>query len=129
MPATSILIPVKSTARAKGRLAFVLDQATRRQLSLSMLEDVLEAVMPAVGRGVAAVYVATADAGAMAIARRFGVTVLAETEQRSESYSVDAASRLLTAQGVEALLTIPADIPGVRTEGCDTAEDVKARLA
>ena len=116
MPATSILIPVKSTARAKGRLASVLDQATRRQLSLSMLEDVLEAVTPAVGRGVAAVYVATADAGAMAIARRYGATVLAETEQRSESYSVDGASRLLAAQGVEALLTIPADIPGIRTE-------------
>ncbi len=116
MPATSILIPVKSTLRAKGRLASLLDQATRGSLSLSMLEDVLGAVMPLVGRGVEAVYVATADTQAMAIARQRGATVLAETEQRSESYSVDAASRGLAAQGVEALLTIPADIPGIRTE-------------
>ncbi len=116
MPSTAILIPVKTTARAKGRLASVLDQTTRQQLSLSMLEDVLEAVTPAVGRGVTAVYVATADAEAMAIACRYGATILEETEQRSESYSVDAASRRLGAQGVQALLTIPADIPAARPE-------------
>ena len=65
MPRTSILIPVKSTARAKGRLGTLLDQATRQQLSLHMLEDVLAAVMPAVGTLVEAVYVATSDAEAM----------------------------------------------------------------
>lgn len=116
MPSTSILIPVKSTARAKGRLGSLLDQPTRQQLSLHMLEDVLSAVMPAAGSLVEAVYVTTSDPDAMAMARRYGATVLEEQEQRSESYSVDAASRACAARGVEALLTIPADVPAIRTE-------------
>ncbi|MBI4840761.1 MAG: coenzyme F420-0:L-glutamate ligase [candidate division NC10 bacterium] len=115
-PRTAILIPVKSTARAKGRLGSVLDQTARQQLSLAMLEDVLAAVMPAAGSLVDAVYVATSDPGAMAIARRHGATVLPEKEQRSESHSVDAASRACTARRVEAVLTVPADVPAVRTE-------------
>jgi coenzyme F420-0:L-glutamate ligase / coenzyme F420-1:gamma-L-glutamate ligase len=113
---TSILIPVKSTAKAKGRLGSLLDQPTRQRLSLYMLEDVLAAVMPAAGTLVETVYVATSDSEAMAIARRCGATVLEEQEQRSESYSVDAASRACAARGVEALLTVPADIPAIRTE-------------
>ena len=37
-----ILIPVKSLANAKQRLASVLDQATRTELAQAMLFDVLE---------------------------------------------------------------------------------------
>ena len=116
MPSTSILIPVKSTARAKRRLAPLLDQTARQTLSLSMLGDVLAAAMPAAGTLVETVYVATSDPEAMAVARRHGATILEEQEQRSESFSVDAASRLCAGRGVEALLTIPADVPAVRTE-------------
>ncbi|MEK6717599.1 MAG: coenzyme F420-0:L-glutamate ligase [candidate division NC10 bacterium] len=122
-PRTAILIPVKSTARAKGRLGSVLDQAARQQLSLGMLEDVLVAVLPVAGSLVDAIYVATSDPEAMVVARRHGATVLEEKEQRSESHSVDAASRACTAQGVEAVLTIPADVPAVR------AEDIAALLS
>jgi coenzyme F420-0:L-glutamate ligase/coenzyme F420-1:gamma-L-glutamate ligase len=113
---TAILIPVKSTARAKGRLGTVLDQWGRQQLSLAMLEDVLAAVMPAVGGLVDTVYVATSDPEAIAVARTHGAAVLEEQEQQSESHSVDAASRTCAERGVEAVLTIPADIPAVQTE-------------
>ena len=34
-PRTSILIPVKATGRAKGRLAELLDQAARQELALT----------------------------------------------------------------------------------------------
>ena len=115
-PRTAILIPVKSTARAKARLAGLLDQAARRRLSLAMLEDVLAAVMPVVGEGADTVYVTTSDLEAVAIARARGAMILPEQEQRSESHSVDAASQTLAEQGVEAILTIPADIPAVHTE-------------
>ena len=94
-PRTAILIPVKSAARAKGRLAALLDQSARQRLSLAMLEDVLAAVIPAIGNLVDGVFVATTDPEAMAIARTHGATVLPEQEQRSESHSVDAASMLL----------------------------------
>ena len=115
-PRTAILIPVKSTARAKARLAALLDQPARQQLSLAMLEDVLVAVMPATGSLVDGVFVATSDPDATRIARASGATVLTEPEQRSESHSVDTASLLLAEQGMEAVLTIPADIPAVHTE-------------
>jgi coenzyme F420-0:L-glutamate ligase/coenzyme F420-1:gamma-L-glutamate ligase len=114
-PRIAILIPVKFTARAKGRLAQVLDQEARQRLSLTMLEDVLAAVMPTVGTLAQAVYVVTSDLEAMAIARTYGAVVLEEKEQRSESQSVDAASRTCAEQGMDALLTIPADIPALRT--------------
>jgi coenzyme F420-0:L-glutamate ligase/coenzyme F420-1:gamma-L-glutamate ligase len=113
---TAILIPVKATDRAKARLASVLDQATRQRLALSMLEDVLIAVIPTTGRLVDAVYVVTSDPEAMAIARQHGATILEEREQRSESHSVDDASLACAGQGIEAVLTIPADIPAVRSE-------------
>jgi coenzyme F420-0:L-glutamate ligase/coenzyme F420-1:gamma-L-glutamate ligase len=119
-PRIAILVPVKSTARAKGRLAPVLDPGARQRLSLTMLEDVLAAVMPAVGALVEAVMVATSDPGAIGIARSHGATVLEEGEQRSESHSVDAASRTCAERGLEAVLTIPADIPAVRTEDIAT---------
>jgi coenzyme F420-0:L-glutamate ligase/coenzyme F420-1:gamma-L-glutamate ligase len=113
---TAILIPVKWSARAKGRLASVLDQAARQRLSLAMLEDVLLASMPAAGSLVDAVYVATSDSEAMRIARAYGARVLAEEEQRSESQSVDAAAGKLAELGVEGVLAIPADVPAVRPE-------------
>ena len=120
MPRTSILIPVKLAERAKGRLAPILDQPTRQELARVMLEDVLTATMPAVGTLVDAVYVATGDRDAMRAARRHGAGILEEVEQRSESHSVDAASQTCAGQGVEALLTIPADVPAVRTEDIAT---------
>ena len=115
-PRSAILIPVKATGRAKGRRGGLFDQPTRQELALAMLEDVLAAVMPAVGGLVDAVYVATSDRAVMEIARRRGAQVLEEREQRSESASVDAASRECAMRGVEALLTLPADIPAIRTE-------------
>lgn len=121
-PRTSILIPVKSTARAKKRLGSLMDQETRQRLSLVMLEDVLGAVMPTAGYLVDAVYVATSDPEAIHLARRQGATILEEAVQRSESHSVDSASRICARRGVEALLTIPADIPAVR------GQDIEAIL-
>jgi len=115
-PRTSILIPVKSTEKAKGRLATLLDESARQRLSLAMLEDVLAAVMPTVGSLVEAVYVATSDPAAMETARRYQATILEEQEQRSESHSVDAASGVCEGLWVEALLTLPADIPAIQPD-------------
>ena len=119
-PRTAILIPVKSTVRAKGRLGSVLGQEARQQLSLAMLEDVLAAAMPAVGVWVDAVCVATSDPEVAAIAARHEAMVLLEKAQRSESHSVDAASGRCAEEGFEAVLTIPADVPAVRTEDITT---------
>jgi len=115
-PRTAILIPIKATTTAKTRLSSLLDQSVRQRLSLTMLEDVLAAVMPASRNLVDEVFVASSDPDATRIARDSGAMVLLEHEQRSESDSVDAASTALSEQGFEAVLTIPADVPAVHTE-------------
>jgi coenzyme F420-0:L-glutamate ligase/coenzyme F420-1:gamma-L-glutamate ligase len=114
---------VKSVARAKARLATVLGQEARRQLARVMLEDVLAAVMPRCGRELEAAYIVTSDRDAAETARRWGAGVLEEEDQQSESHSVDRACATLAARGFGAVLTLPADVPGVQTQ------DVSAVLA
>ena len=115
-PRVAVLIPVKSVARAKARLATVLGQEARRRLALAMLGDVLAAVVPACGRGVEAVCVVTSDRDAAEAAGQWGAEVLDEEDQRSESHSVDRASAVLAARGFQAVLTLPADVPAVQTQ-------------
>ena len=105
----AILIPVKDLSRAKQRLAEVLQQEARTRLARAMLADVFAAVARA--RSVDAVVVVSSDAGALAAARARRWECLPETEQRSESASVDAASRQCAARGVTALLRLPGDLP------------------
>ena len=117
----AILIPVKDLARAKRRLAGALPQDARTRLARAMLEDVFHAVAGV--RPAASVFVVSSDAGVLAAARARGWQCLPETTQRSESDSVDAASRICSARGVTALLRLPIDIPLVRSE------DIEALLA
>jgi len=109
----AILIPVKDLSRAKQRLAAILPQEARTRLARAMLADVFAAVAGV--RTAAAVFVASSDPAALAAARARGWERLPETEQRSESDSVDAASRLCAARGVSALLRLPGDLPLVRS--------------
>lgn len=111
MPA--ILIPVKDLSRAKQRLAGLLGEAERTALARAMLEDVFGAV--AAARGVDAVFVISSDAPALARARALGWEVFPEHRQLSESHSVDEASRMCQARGVDTLLRLPIDIPLVET--------------
>jgi 2-phospho-L-lactate guanylyltransferase len=117
----AILIPVKSLASAKQRLAGTLPQEERTRLAQAMLEDVFAAVAGVAS--VQSVFVVSSDTFAMAAAERRGWVVLPEREQISESDSVDRASRLCAARGVTALLRVPIDIPLAR------AQDFEALLA
>jgi 2-phospho-L-lactate guanylyltransferase len=117
----AILIPVKDLSRAKQRLALAFPQAERTRLAQSMLRDVFAAVAQ-VGSA-DAVFVVSSDAGALHEAALRGWHILPETEQSSESASVDAASRVCAARGFTALLRLPIDIPLVRPD------DVESLLA
>jgi 2-phospho-L-lactate guanylyltransferase len=108
----AILIPVKDLTRAKQRLAPLLTQAARTELARAMLEDVFNAV--AAARGADSVYVVTSCPEAAERARALGWETLRETEQVSESDSVDRAAKELAARGVELLLRLPIDIPLVQ---------------
>lgn len=107
------VVPVKRMAEAKQRLADVLPAELRQELALAMLEDVLHAL--AAVSGIAGIALATADVGAIGIARRFGASVWRENARDGHTEAVAAAARRLAAQGA-AMLTIPADIPLVQPD-------------
>jgi len=117
----AILIPVKDLTQAKQRLASLIPQKTRTRLARAMLDDVFAAVAGMKSR--VPVFVVSSDAEALAAARALGWECLPETEQHSESRSVDAASRICAERGITGLLRLPIDIPLVR------AEDIDALLA
>jgi len=109
----AVLVPVKSFAAAKMRLGPHYSQAERAALAAAMCEDVFATVAKA---GVERVYVASSEQKALADATALGWRTIPETEQISESRSVDAASRLCEADGVTALLRLPIDIPLVEPD-------------
>ena len=113
----AILIPVKAFARSKERLAPTYSQHERAQLAQAVCEDMFDVVAHV--RGVDRVYVVSAEEHALDLARQLNWSIIRESEQVSESASVDAASRLCAREGVQALLRLPIDIPLV------TAADVE----
>ena len=103
------ITPFKRFGTAKQRLAGCLDEAERALLARAMLEDVLDA-LTGVDRldGIAVVSHETA---APEIGRRHGVRLITETEARGQSRAVSEAVRVLAAEGVDAVLSVPGDVP------------------
>jgi 2-phospho-L-lactate/phosphoenolpyruvate guanylyltransferase len=104
-----ILVPVKSLANAKQRLASVLDQPTRTKLAQAMLFDVLETLgtwenRPEVG-------IVTSDPFALEAARRFEFQIIPDKANRSETDAIEMATRFCESRGVDSTLVIPCDIP------------------
>ena len=69
-----LLIPFKSLATAKQRLAETLDQGQRSQLAEAMLRDVMTAAAGVLGR--IDVALVTGDAHAQAMARQLSFLVI-----------------------------------------------------
>jgi 2-phospho-L-lactate guanylyltransferase len=103
------LLPVKAPANAKQRLSALLTPAQRERLARIMFEEVLEKLCAA--RGLDRVAVVTSDQTAAGHARRAGVLVFEETEQRGHSHSADAAARHAMSLGARTVLLAPIDVP------------------
>ncbi|MBI1762209.1 MAG: 2-phospho-L-lactate guanylyltransferase [Acidobacteria bacterium] len=116
-----ILIPVKDLTRAKQRLAALLTQAERTQLAWAMLENTFAAA--AQTRTIDRIAVVTLYPPAIELAEKYGMEVILEREQISESASVDFGARELRKRGAEAVLRLPIDLPLI------TAEDIETVLA
>jgi 2-phospho-L-lactate guanylyltransferase len=102
------VVPIKETELAKQRLAHLFSQQFRRQLVLTMFEEVMRAVaaVPDLG-GIAVV---TLDPAAKDIALRFGAQIWADGARDGHTGAVTAAARRLAASGAS-MLTLPGDIP------------------
>ena len=108
------IVPVKSLADAKQRLARVLPLRARRRLMLTMLQDVL-AVLRQV-EPLQLVLVVTPDTHAAEVAEDFGARVLHETESRGHSAAAISGFAEARANGAARALTLPADAPLVTAE-------------
>jgi len=112
-----ILIPVKSLAYAKQRLASILDQATRTQLAQAMLFDVLETLRACISP--TEVSVVSSDRFALELARRFEFQIIPDNANRSETDAIETATRFCEQQGIDSTLVIPADIPLIQASEID----------
>ena len=104
-----VIIPVKRLDSSKLRLAPVLTPAQRRQLSLCMLEDILDTL--AGSAAVGGVTVVSCDTNVMKSARAKAVDVL--DTKTDGGYAVDVLKGIehITGKSVRKTLIIPADVP------------------
>ena len=106
------LIPVKGFRNAKQRLSAFLGSAEREALAEAMFRDVLRQVPGA--RGILETVVVTGDDKVAKIAVTLGARVILESAETGETAAVDFARSSLKADGGEAVLIIPGDLPLVR---------------
>lgn len=104
-----LLIPFKSLATAKQRLADALDERQRLQLAEAMLRDVLSAAAEVKDR--IDVALVTGDAQAIAIAKELGFIVIEDTRNESETAAIEMATAWCETQGYDTSIVVPADIP------------------
>lgn len=104
-----LLIPFKSLATAKQRLAQALDARQRSELAEAMLRDVMTAAAGVKDR--IDVALVTGDAQAKTIARDLGFLVIDDTRNESETAAIEMATAWCEAQGYDTTIVVPADIP------------------
>jgi 2-phospho-L-lactate guanylyltransferase len=104
------LVPIKLTVHAKQRLSAVLPPPVRQRLALAMATDVLAAL--AATPGLAGLAVVTVDEEAAALARAHGARVITDGALDGHTGAVEAGARRLAADGAQAVLTMPLDVPG-----------------
>ena len=113
----ALLLPVKDLKNAKKRLTGVLTPEERFVLAEAMLADTIRAVSGV--KRAEKVFVATNYEPVMNIAEEHGWEILRESQQISESDSVDRASRLCEQIGVTGLLRVPLDLPLLQSKDLD----------
>jgi 2-phospho-L-lactate guanylyltransferase len=113
-----LLIPVKDLSQAKQRLATLMAPEERQQLAWVMLEMTLAAAARVCNAD--RVAVVTLYQPAIALAEAYGMEVLLESQQLSESASVDFGSRAVKQRGASAVLRLPIDLPLITTEDIET---------
>ncbi|MGA2903494.1 MAG: 2-phospho-L-lactate guanylyltransferase [Candidatus Korobacteraceae bacterium] len=104
-----LLIPFKSLATAKQRLAEALNQQQRSQLAEAMLRDVLTAAAGVTGR--IDVTLVTGDAQAQAMAKEFDFMVIEDTQNESETAAIQMATEQCEQRGYDTTIVVPGDIP------------------
>ena len=106
---TLAVVPIKSLANAKQRLADTLAGGSRRSLVQAMFTDVLASLRRA--EGVDAIAVVTDDAVADSLASGDRVAVLPDERQAGQSEAAEVGIDYARAHGFERVLLVPGDTP------------------
>lgn len=109
------VVPVKSLSASKKRLSSVLSPQERGQLTLAMLEDVLNALQAST---VNDIVVVSNDLSVNDFVGKFGAKYLAQKISGLNS-AIEEATEWSVQQGAEAVLVLPADIPLLSSEDID----------
>ncbi|HEY1731648.1 MAG TPA: 2-phospho-L-lactate guanylyltransferase [Terriglobales bacterium] len=109
-----LLIPFKSLATAKQRLAEALDARQRSQFAEAMLRDVMAAAAGLKDRIDLALV--TGDEQAQAIAKELGFLVIEDTRNESETAAIEMATGWCESKGYDTTIVVPADIPLMATD-------------
>lgn len=109
------LVPIKSHALAKQRLARVLNPAQRSALVQAMASDLLVAlgqVEQLSGR----IAIVGSDRFASSLAEKFNFRLLSETGDMGLNKALEFARTILVSDGADELMVIHADLPLARPE-------------
>jgi 2-phospho-L-lactate guanylyltransferase len=108
------IVPVKSLAEVKQRLASELPLEIRRQLMLVMLQDVLATLQSVETMG--PILVVSPDAQVADLAERRGVLLLREARGTGHSAAVASGLAFAKSRGAARAIALPADVPLVTAE-------------
>ncbi len=109
-----LLIPFKSLATAKQRLAEALDAGQRSQLAEAMLRDVMAAAAGVKDR--IDVALVSSDVQAQEIAKDLDALLIEDTRNEGETEAIEMATAWCEAQGYDTTIVVPADIPLIAAE-------------
>ena len=101
------VVPVKSLGASKNRLSSVLSPQERSQLTLAMLEDVLNALQTSTVNNTVVV---SNDLTVHDVVDKFGAMYLVQKTSGLNS-AIEEATEWCVKEGAEAILVLPADIP------------------
>jgi len=121
------LLPVKAPQNAKQRLSGILTAAEREALARTLYEQMLETLLSA--RGIDLICVITSDPPSADYARRAGVAIFEEGEQRGHSHSADDAARRAMELGAKTVMMLPIDVPLVTASEIEQLAAITRRSA
>ena len=108
---TVAVLPIKTFARAKHRLADAVGEPDRRALAEAMSGDVLQAL--AAVDGLDGVIAVTAEPAAAEAARRAGATVVRDAGEAGQSAAAALGIEAAVAAGADRALLVPGDCPAL----------------
>jgi 2-phospho-L-lactate guanylyltransferase len=106
---TAAILPIKSFAAAKQRLAPTLGSGSRQALAQAMFSDVLSSLKKV--ERLETIAVVTGDPGAEAASRGDKVTVVHDSLEAGQSAAAAVGIRHAIALGFERVLLVPGDTP------------------